>query len=208
MGNLHLESPMKIQLLIILVPLLIGTMLACYGQPITVNFDGKKLLFPVSIKEASTLYQLSFTPPGYYFRNDQNSKMVVYIDYHPEDYNNERQSKEALYDRQVVSYVFTYDTMSTSPDSIKRKVEQLCHCKLSFQADSLSADKDAGYSQKSALSKLLPQAGQHSYAIASISEDVVVGFREKPNYEGKTIPEVRFFYGQSPAQIRKGMMQY
>ena len=94
-----------------------------------------------------------------------------------------------------MSYVFTYNAVNTRSDSAKRKVEQLCQCKLVFQADSLSVEKDPGYSQKPAKSKLPPQAGQHTYAIASISENLVVESREKPNYERKVILEVRFFHG-------------
>lgn len=185
---------------------MVGSTVACQSQPVSITFDNETLVFPITVHDAVEHYKLSFNSPGYYYRKEATHKMSVRIDFRDSDYYNEHQSEEVLYNRQIVSYVLEYDGSKIESDSIKLKVERLCHCKLTFNVDSLSALRDPGH--QPSIVNMLPQGGQHIYATAMLSQDLVVGFRNKPNYKGVVIPEVRFFYKQSPALIRHGMMAY
>lgn len=151
-------------------------------------------------------YKLSFNAPGYYYRREKAREMSINIVYNGSDYHDEHQPKEVLYDRDVISYVFKYKGEVVQPDSVKLNVERLCKCKLTFITDSLSVERDPGY--QPSIAHLMPEKGRHYYGLASLSKDVTIGFRNKPNYTREVIPEVRFFYKQSAAQIRRGMTQY
>ena len=198
---------MKLPLYTLLIlSVLVGTTVACQSQSILISFDRETLTFPITVKKAVERYKLSFNSPGYYYRKDATREISLNIAYQASDYYNEYQPKEVLYDREVVSYVFKYDGSKVKSDSVRMSVERLCHCKLMFIADSLSAKRDPGY--QPSVASLMPQGGRHYYGIANLNQDVVVGFRNKPNFKGEMIPEVRFFYKQSPDLIRRGMTQY
>ncbi|WP_461090314.1 hypothetical protein [Spirosoma gilvum] len=184
----------------------IGSLTACQSQssqPVSISFDRESLAFPITVEEAFNRYKLSFRSPGYYYRKDEGREMSIDIIVHSGDYWNEHQPKEALYDRDVVSYVLLYDGKKISSDSVRHNVERLCHCKLTFSTDSLS---DA--QKKEPIARLMPDGGRHHYGLAKLSEDVTVGFRNKPNFRGASLPEVRFFYKQSATEIKRGMSQY
>ncbi|RIV18670.1 hypothetical protein DYU11_27250 [Fibrisoma montanum] len=179
---------------------------SCQSQPSSIVFDGYVLVFPITVREAVERYKLSYSPPGYYYRRQGGQTLSIYIAYNPGDYDNELQPKEVLYDREVISYVFTYDGDESKPDAVKTKVEALCRCRLTFREDSLSPDRNPVFLPSTI--KQLPRQGTHSYATAPLGNDVVVGFRNKPNVKGEVIPEVKFFYRQAPEQIQKAMMTY
>lgn len=173
-----------------------------------IEFDGETITFPTTVEEAVRRHQLSFSAPGYYYRQDDSKEMVINIPYQASDYRDEHQAKEVLYDRNVVSYVFKYKGDRVPFESLQRQVESLCRCKLTFVTDSLSPEKDPGFQTFPAeIKQRLPQKGLHYYATAPLSKDVTIGFRRRPSWRGEDIPEVDFFYRQSPAEIRQRMMQ-
>lgn len=181
---------------------------ACQSQPAVIEFDGEKLAFPITVKEAVGRYNLSFNPPGHYYRNGGLKNLSINIAYRAGDYDDEHQSEEVLFDRNVVSYVLQYNGDKTPFDSLRQKVERLCHCKLTFVTDSLSPERDPGFKPfPRSIQDRLPQKGLHYYAVASLNKEVAVGFRRRPTWRGENIVEVQFFYQQSPADIRHGMMQ-
>ena len=179
---------------------------SCQSQPLSIAFDGYTLMFPITVGAAVDRYKFSYSPPGYYYRKQGPQTVSINMAYKPGDYDDEHQPQDVLYNREVTAYVFTYDGDESKPDAVKKQVEALCRCRLTCSEDSLSPDRDPAFLPSTI--KRLPREGKHTYAIAQLGNDVVVGFRNKPTFKGEVIPEVKFFYKQTPEQIRRAMMTY
>ncbi|RIV19477.1 hypothetical protein DYU11_25630 [Fibrisoma montanum] len=90
---------------------------------------------------------------------------------------------DGLFSREVISYVFTYDGKQVNSELIRQKVEALCRCRLKCREDSLTPDRNPVF--RPSTIKRLSREGTHRYATAQLGNDVVVGFRNKPNVKGR-----------------------
>lgn len=177
-------------------------------KPILISFNGEKWLFPITVGDAAKRYNLSYKPPGYYYTEDRNGN-TVNLEYTNQtgDFDNEHQAKEALYGREVHSYVHTFRFQPERIDSFRHALENQFSKKMVMYSDT----------QRFGLSRLttsiqnsLPESGIVTYGLMQVDSLVVIGLRKRPTLMKSDIKriEVLIFYNRLEDQIEKRMISY
>ena len=182
---------------------------ACHSQPRkSVLYGRDTLLFPLTVKEAVELYRLDYQPPTIYFSKRDSSELVLNIALKSGDTFDERQPREALFNRDITGYRYRFYTARHSADSIKRHLETTYRCSLKIIRDSLIREQNKATPVAPArlqqLFDIMPGHGYRTYATAQLSPLVWLGYATPPEHKNvKPYVMVFFMYNLSPIERRR-----
>lgn len=93
--------------------------------PVTFSFANSEWHFPSTIEEAVKKHDLSFKPPGYYYRVFPDG-MEAELRYHSKwwELDNDNQPKETLYGKHIHTYYFRFPDSDAVYDSLRQSLEQ------------------------------------------------------------------------------------
>ena len=159
--------------LILLVPLFSFTLIKVNrNEAVEFVFCEEKWVFPATVEEALNVHNLSYKPPGYYYKvNGRGVEVVLDYHYNTGDFNDEYQPKKTLYSRELHSYVFRFDERAGVYDSLKNEIEKSYKKKFVLTR----GIKDSKFATEK----------NFEYNFLTINEGLTIGIAVSPQWQNK-----------------------